>query len=58
MEFTVRVPEVWYQGMKVEASDADEAREIAMNGGGEVIEGLFDYSHTIDNEDLFVVDGE
>ena len=41
--------EVWAQGVEIEAKDEAEALRFVNDGAGDVIESLFEYSHTIDN---------
>jgi len=49
MKFYVTVPEVYYQGYEVEAESKEEAIKIIADGGGDLIEGDFEYSHTVDD---------
>ena len=46
--FTVFVPEVHYQAMKIEAEDEAAARKAVLEGAGESENQ--EYSHTIDND--------
>jgi hypothetical protein len=50
MKFRVGVKEVWEQGYHVEAESPEEALEIVAAGGGELIEGDFEYSRSLDSD--------
>jgi hypothetical protein len=47
-KFRVFVREVWAQAHDVEASTKTDAMEIVADGGGEVVDNLFEYTHTLD----------
>ena len=49
-KFIVEVREVHVQPFKVEADSKAEAIETVKEGGGEIIENAFKYSHTLDSE--------
>lgn len=53
-KFVVRVPEVHYQDVEIEAENADEARELVMDGNGTEV-GEPTYEMTLDDEDAFIV---
>jgi hypothetical protein len=45
--FRVRVSEVWYQEVEVQASTPEEAREKVKGGDGEHLSSRLEYSHTL-----------
>lgn len=57
-KFTVQVREVHIQPYEIEAKDEQEAIAIVQAGGGEIIEGGFEYSHTLDSGDWTVEEVE
>jgi len=56
MRMIVWVKEVHKQGYVVEADTPEEATKIVADGGGELEEGTFCYSHTLDPETWQVTD--
>jgi len=54
-KYMVLVREVHVQGYLVQAETPDQAKEIVRNGGGELNEAYFEYSHTLD-PDLWTVE--
>lgn len=54
-EYIVVKREVWVQGIRVSARNAEEAKRLAADGKGEVVDSLFEYSHELD-PDLWTVD--
>jgi hypothetical protein len=57
MRFIVTTREVWTQGISVEANTAAEAIDIVRDGGGELVDDLFEYSNTSDPETWTVENG-
>lgn len=53
--FIVNVREVHIQPFRVEAETRQEAIEIVADGGGDLMEGCLEYSHTLD-PDTWTVD--
>jgi len=49
-EYIVTVREVHCQGYRIIASSPKEAKKFVADGGGDLIEGTFEYSHTLDPE--------
>ncbi len=49
-EYHVNVREVYIQTYRVHAASANEAKHAVASGDGELIENLFEYSHTFDPE--------
>ncbi len=49
-KFVVTIREVYIQPYKVKAKNEDEAIDIVRNGGGELWEDMFEYSHTLDSD--------
>jgi hypothetical protein len=49
-KFIVYVREVHVQGYAVEARDERHAKELVREGGGDLLEDHFEYSHTLDLE--------
>ena len=56
--FEVKVREVHVQPYSIEAKTKEEAIAIVQAGGGEIIEGGFEYSHTLDSENWTVEEVE
>lgn len=50
-KFKVHVPEVWIQTYEVEADDEQHARSLIGTDSAVPKDALFEYSHTIDNDD-------
>ena len=48
MRYIITRREVWTQGVQIEADSKEEAIRKVADGDGEVIESLFEYSHTLD----------
>lgn len=48
--YIVTVYEVHVQEHEVKAKDAEEAKAIVAEGGGEQIDGSFEFSHTQDTD--------
>ena len=48
--YRVVMLEVWEQGYEVDADSAEEAREEVRNGGGDIVDGDFDYSRTLPSD--------
>jgi hypothetical protein len=46
--FLVRVPEVWYQTVRIEAETEDEAIEQVQEGNGEEVDNTLEYSSTLE----------
>ena len=55
-KYEVLVKEVHVQPYYVEATTKDEARKIVEQGGGDIIEGGFEYSHTLPSDDWRIED--
>jgi len=47
-EYTVEVPEVWYQSVSIEANSEEEAKKLVMSGEGTILDSSLEYSHTLD----------
>ena len=56
-DFVIGVREVHTQPYRVRAKSKDEAIDIVREGGGEIIEGALEYSHTLD-PDYWTVEKE
>ncbi len=54
-KFEVKVKEVHIQPYGVEAKTKEEAIKIVEEGGGEILEGGFTYSHTLDSDNWNVI---
>ena len=46
-EFIVKVPEVWFQSIRVEADSTSDAIAKVENGKGEYMDNELSYSHTV-----------
>lgn len=46
--FIVKVPEVWYQDVRIEADSGAEAVGLVEQGEGEYLDNRLEYSHTLD----------
>jgi hypothetical protein len=55
-KFIVLVREVHVQQINVEADNLDEAIKIVEDGGGAMVDGTLEYSHTLDPEFWTVYD--
>jgi len=49
-KYIVTIREVWKQGVEIEATNPEEAIERVLDGEGDQIESLLEYSHTLDSE--------
>lgn len=49
-EYRVTVREVHHQDFLIKATSADEARKLVYHGDGDIDEGSFVYSHSLDPE--------
>lgn len=51
--FIVVKREIWIQGVRieVESGSEQEAKQKVADGQGEIVEGFFEYSHTLDPEE-------
>lgn len=49
-KYRVIVREVHVQGVLVDADTPEQAKEIVREGGGELDEAHFEYSHTMDRD--------
>lgn len=50
MKFIVSTREMWIQDVEVEAADAADALSLVREGGGELVDDGFEYSHTLEPE--------
>ena len=54
--YRVRVKEVWEQTYEVYATHPIDALTKVHAGEGTAVEGTFEYSHTLNNDDLHMVE--
>lgn len=52
--YHVTVREVHFQTHEVKASSKEEAKEIVGDGGGQPVDGTFEFSHTLDTDTWLV----
>ena len=50
LKFIVEVREVHIQGYEIEAETEEQAKDLIREGNGDLIDGHFEYSHTLDSE--------